>query len=144
MRRIATLFVFVLAALLLSSAANQETLEQLKARAQKASKGEQPRLFVEVARRALQEADDAFNAGDSDRAQAGVRDVVSYSESAAEAARASRKHVKRTEISLREIARRLDQMGHTVNFDDRPPIKAAVERLEQLRTELLAQMFEHK
>jgi hypothetical protein len=99
---------------------------------------------LDIAELQLKAADTAFSAGEAEKGQAAVTDVVSYAERAGEAARSSRKHIKNAEIHIRKIARRLDDIRRTLNFEDRPPVQAAVDRLEHVRTELLARMFEHK
>jgi hypothetical protein len=60
---------------------------------------------------------------------------------ATEAARKSGKHLKDTEILLRATARRLDDVGRTLNFDDRPYVQTAVKQVEKLRQQLLDHMF---
>jgi hypothetical protein len=144
MRKVTTAIVFMLAASLLLYAGKEETLEQLKARAAAAKPADQVGLFLQIAERQLKAADDAFNAGDAGQGHAAVTDVVSYAERAGEAARTSRKNIKNAEIHIRKIARRLDDIRRTLNFEDRAPLQAGVDRLEHVRTELLAQMFEHR
>jgi len=67
--------------------------------------------------------------------------VVHYAARATEAAQKSGKHLKDTEILLRATARRLDDVGRTLNFDDRPYVEAAVKQVEKLRQQLLDHMF---
>ncbi len=55
-----------------------------------------------------------------------------YAARATEAAQKSGKHLKDTEILLRATARRLDDVGRTLNFDDRPYVEAAVKQVEKL------------
>ena len=64
-----------------------------------------------------------------------------YAGRAAEAAQKSGKHLKDTEILLRETARRLDDVRKTLNFDDRPHVEAAVQQVEKFRQQLLDHMF---
>ena len=60
---------------------------------------------------------------------------------ASEAAQKTGKHLKNTEILLRETARRLDDVSKTLNFDDRIYVEAAVKQVEKSRQQLLEQMF---
>jgi hypothetical protein len=142
MRRASVLVVFALAASLLSLAG--DTLEQLKARAEAAHGGEQVKLCLEVANRELKLATDAFEAGDIEKGHATVEDIVTYAERAGDSARTSGKHLKKTEIEVRRIANRLDDIGRALSLDDRAPLQAAVKRLEHVRTQLLARMFGEK
>jgi len=134
-----------LAVLLLSAFAAarsaEEPLDALKARAENARPSEQAHLFATITRREVNEADRFYTEGDITNATQAVDDVVRYAARATEAARKSGKHLKDTEILLRETARRLSDVGKTLNFDDRPHVEAAVKQVEKLRQQLLDQMF---
>lgn len=138
-------FRIPLAILLLSTfavATNvEEPLDALKARAEGAREQNQPRLFATIARREVDEADRFYTAGDITNAKKAVDEVVRYAGRAAEAAQKSGKHVKDTEILLRQTARRLDDVRKTLNFEDRPDVEAAVKQVEKSRQKLLEQMF---
>ena len=142
MRKLA--LILVLLAPVLSFAGHEESLEQLKARAEAARPADQPGLFLNIADRQLQNANEAFTAGNTEQGQQAVAEVVSYAERAGEAARVSGKHLKHTEIHVRKIAQRLDDIRRTLNFEDRAPLQQASDRLEHVRAELLTRMFEHK
>jgi hypothetical protein len=135
-----SLAVFLLLALA-SAKSKEEPLEALKARAESARLHDQPRLFATIAHREVNEADRFYTAGDIANAKKAVDEVVRYATRATEAAQKSGKHLKKTEILLRETARRLDDFRETVNFEDRAYLKAAVEQVEKLRQQLLDQMF---
>ena len=83
-------------------------------------------------------------AGKVDEARSALKDVVTYSEKAHDAAIQSGKRVKNTEIDFRKMAVKLRDIKRTVNFDDQEPLQAAAERLESLRTDLLTHMFKGK
>jgi hypothetical protein len=136
-----SLTVFLLLALA-SAKSKEEPLEALKARAENARLHDQPRLFATIARREVNEADRFYTAGDIANAKKAVDEVVSYATRATEAAQKSGKHLKNTEILLRETARRLDDVRKTLNFDDRPYVTAAVNQVEKARQKLLDQMFD--
>jgi hypothetical protein len=121
--------------------AREETTDELKAKAEAAKLSEQAKLCVEIARRQLDAADKAYASGQMRDAQVAIKDVVSYSEKAGQAAQKSGKHLKPTEIELRKISRRLKDIKPTLNVDDRPPIQEAIDRLEHVRSELLMSMF---
>jgi hypothetical protein len=136
-----SLAVFLLLALA-SAKSNEEPLEALKARAESARPQDQARLFANIARREVNEADRFYTEGDIANAKKAVDDVVRYAVRAAEAAQKSGKHLKETEIQLRHTARRLDDVRETLNFDDRPYVKAAVDQVEKARQKLVDQMFD--
>jgi hypothetical protein len=132
--------VFLVASLL-ASAAKEETLEQLKARADSAKPDERPSLCIEVAERQLKAADENFTEGNLQTAHAAINDVVAYSEKASNAAIETGKKMKNTEIALRKMAEKLRDIKRTLNFDDQGPVQAAADHLESLRTDLLSHMF---
>ena len=119
----------------------QESLADLKARADAAKLSDQPHLYMDVADRQLETATQKFNTGDAEVALASVQDMVAYSHKAEDAALKSGKHLKQTEISLRRIVVKLRDLKRAVSFEDRPPIQSAIDDLEKLRTELLTRMF---
>ena len=118
-----------------------EPLDALKARAENARPQDQAHLFATIARRDVDEADRFYTEGDITNATKAVDDLVRYAARATEAALKSGKHLKDTEILLRATARRLNDVGRTLNFDDRPYVEAAVKQVEKLRQQLLDHMF---
>jgi hypothetical protein len=106
-----------------------------------AKPSDQDKLFAQVSRRAVEVANNYYTAGKVPEAQAAVQDVVSYAEKARTAAQSSGKNLKQTEIELREAARRLEQVRRSLALEDRPYVEAAVNRVEQVRKDLLDQMF---
>ena len=145
MRRIAATFILVLIAGALFAEKKQETIEELKARAEQAKPGgDQVKLFVEVAQRQLNAADKAYEAGDADKGKAALEDMVGYAERAGDAAISTGKRLKQTEIALRKISERLESIRRSLAVDDRPPLAAARDRLEKTRSNLLNRMFKGK
>ena len=71
----------------------------------------------------------------------GIQEVVAYSRKAADAATSSGKHVKETEIKLRKLAERMHDIGETLAFEDRQPVRQAVEQLQQIRSDLMVKMW---
>jgi polyhydroxyalkanoate synthesis regulator phasin len=141
MRRQTTIVSILLATSLLAFAYKTETLQELMARADSARVEDRPALCVEVAEHQLKSADELYTAGKPDEARTAVKDVVSYSEKAHDAAIESGKKVKNTEIAFRKMAAKLRDIKRSLNFDDQAPVQAAADRLESLRTELLSHMF---
>jgi hypothetical protein len=131
-----------LAASVNSWAKKEETLEQLKTRAESSSNlEERANLSVEIAERQLHNADQFYTQGSSEQARAAVEDIVAYSEKARDAATKSGKKLKPTEIAMRKMAHKLRDIKRTLNFEDQGPVQAAIDRLESIRTDLLAKMF---
>jgi len=141
MRWLLIAFVVTVLAACASAKTTEEPLEALKARAESSRPQDQGPLFAAIARREVNEADRFYTEGDVTRAKQAVDDAVGYASRATEAAQKSGKHLKNIEISLRETGRRLDEVGKTLNFEDRPYVEAAVKQVEKLRQKLLEHMF---
>ncbi len=140
MKTIAAIALIV-AATLATASDKKDTLEQLKARAETAAGKHEIELSVEIADRQLKATDEAYSAGDVDKAQAALNDVVEYGVRAAKEATNTGKRMKQTEIALRKISDRLDEIGKSVDVDSRPPVKEAIRKLEAARNDLLFRMF---
>lgn len=131
----------LLAASFAAFASKPETLQQLITRAEAARADERPGLYIEIAERQLQSADELYTTGKVDEARAAVSDVVTYSEKAHDTAIQSGKKLKSIEIAFRKMAARLRDIKRSLNFEDQAPVQAAADRLENLRTDLLSHMF---
>ncbi len=129
--------------LMLSSVllAGAEKPEQLKARADAAHGGEQAKLCLEYARIELENSNALFTDGQVDKAQAAIGEVVNYSSKGADAATASGKQLKETEIKLRKLAERMHDIGQSLAFEDRPLVKQAEDELQQIRSDLMVKMW---
>lgn len=131
--------------LLLSAAAfglaDQEDINSLKAEAQKK---DHPRLYAEVVRRQVEAASDLYDAGDVDKAQAVLTEIVSFTQKCLESAHDFKnpRKLKDTELTLSKAARRLEEIRRSLSFDDQPPVQNAVETIENARRELLGLMFQ--
>lgn len=121
--------------------ARDESLDELKARAQNAPPPDRPGLCLQIAERQLRQADKLYKDGDVESAHAAVDDIVAYSEKARDSATITKKHLKNVEIGVRKIAERLRDIKRTLSFEDQPAVEHAVQRLEEVRTSLLKQMF---
>ena len=128
----------------LTFAGRQETLQDLMARCESAKVEDRPGLCAEIAERQLKSADELYIAGKVDEARSALKDILTYSEKAHDAAIQTGKRVKNTEIEFRKMAARLRDIKRTVYFDDQEPLQTAADRLESLRTDLLAHMFKGK
>lgn len=118
-----------------------ETPAELKARADAAHGGDQVKLCLEYAHVQLEAANTLFDKGDADQGQANIREVVDYARKGAQAASTSGKHLKDTEIRLRKLAERMHDIGETLAFEDREPVRKAVDQLQQIRSDLMVRMW---
>src|SRR5882672_124938 len=124
-----------------TAAARDESIDELKARAQNALPQDRAGLCLQVAEQQLRNADKLYKNGDVGLAYAAVDDIVAYSEKARDSATETKKHLKNVEIAVRKIAERLRDIKRTLSFEDQPAVEHAVQRLEEVRTSLLKQMF---
>ncbi len=125
----------------LLSARAEPSVEELKARVANALIADRPALCIRISERQLAEADRLYVAGDSEKAQAALGDVVAYSELARDYAIQAHKHEKQSEITIRKMARKLADIKHTVSHEDQEQIQNTIDRLQQIRDDLLAAMF---
>lgn len=122
-------------------ARSQPTLEELKGRLSAASVGDKPHLCVQIAQKQLAEADKLYTAGEVEKAQAAVTDVVAFSEMARDYSIQSHRYQKQAEIAVRTMIRKLADIKHVVAHEDQPAIDNAISQLERVRDDLLSSMF---
>lgn len=119
----------------------ERSLEEQRAEAANAQPKDQPKLYVAIAQRELKTIDSLYAANDVEKAPAALQQLAADCETAAKSATTTHKNMKHVEISLRKIGSRLESIQRSVAFDDRPPIKAAIDRVEKARSSLLDAMF---
>ena len=142
MRRLAFYMLVVALALACSyGAAKDETVDELKARFESAHPEDRAELAIRIAQYQLRNADKFYSDGQSDPAHAAVDDIVTYSEKARDAVTQNKKHLKHVEIDVRKMAEKLRDIRRTLTFEDQPPVIQAIDRLEDIRTTLLKEMF---
>ena len=120
---------------------DEQTVEELKARVASAKAGDQPHLCVQIAEKQLSEADKFYAANEVEKGQAALTDVVAFSELARDYSIQSHKYQKQTEIAVRSMTRKLNDLLHTLGHDDQVPVRDAINRLQRVRDDLLAAMF---
>jgi predicted HTH domain antitoxin len=136
--------MFVFSAGLFCFAKQEETLPQLMARADAASSGQQADLCMEVAEREVKLAVAAYKENKIDEGRDSLQQIVKYADKGHSAAMQSGKRLKHTEIKLRQIALHLRDLKSDLDVDDQPLLQAAVDKLEDFRTEILKSMFGSK
>jgi hypothetical protein len=132
------MFLLAFAALAL---AGTQTADELKAKADAAHGADQAKLCLEYARLELENSNALFTDGNVDKAQAEIQEVVAYSRKGADAASASGRQLKETEIKLRKLAERMHDIAQTLAFEDREPVHKAVQAIEQIRSDLMVRMW---
>jgi hypothetical protein len=138
------LITLLVACFAATAIANKDvTIDELKARVTSTQVGDRPRLCLQIAERQLDATNKLFGAAESDQAKASLTDVVAFSELARDYAIQSRKHQKQTEIAVRGMTRKLNDLKHTVIHDDQPAVQDAIDRLQRVRDDLLLAMFPH-
>lgn len=121
--------------------ADEPTVDELKGRVANVAVADRPRVCVRISERQLDAADRFYLAGDNDKAQAALTDVIAFSELARDYAIQSRKHEKQAEIAIRKMVRKLADMKHTVSREEQEQVQRAIDRLQRVRDDLLAAMF---
>jgi hypothetical protein len=140
-RHVAALLMLMLAMGWTATAAGEATLEELKDRVANAAIADRPPLCIQISERQLESFSRFYAAGDNEKAHAALVDVTAFSELARDYAIQSHKHEKQIEIAIRKISRKLNGLKHTVMHEDQKQIQDAIDRLEQIRDDLLAAMF---
>src|SRR5437660_6394163 len=125
----------------LGAFAFQRNIEQMKAAAERASGGNQAKQYAELAKYLVDIADQQFTQGNNEQAHATMRDVANYAAKARDASIQSHGKMKDTEIILRETQRRIEAVKRTLAAEDRPAMDQIEKKSEQLRQDLLDEMF---
>lgn len=112
-------------------------VDRLKSKVERMKDHDRGKIYSEIARELTEQANREFTDGQPDKALASVKLVLEYAEKASAAAKIKNKKTKDTEINLRKTARRLEEVEKTLALEDRPPVKAAVEKVDEIRKELL-------
>ncbi|MGP0020393.1 MAG: hypothetical protein ACLPHP_17610 [Candidatus Sulfotelmatobacter sp.] len=136
-----TLFALMIGATGRATASSDLSVEELKARLASTSIGGRPHLCIEIAQKQLVETDKLYAAGEVEKGQAALTEVVAYSELARDYAIESHKYQKQTEIAARAMTRKLTDLLHSLGRDDQAPVEDAIRRLEKVRDDLLKAMF---
>jgi hypothetical protein len=144
MRIRVTVLMLLVSISLAAFARNEESLDQLIARAESAPQGERPALYIRIARQQADVADKLYQEGNAEAGNSAVAHVVTYSEKASDAAAATGKKMKDTEIALRKMAEKFRDVKRSLPFEDQAPVQQAIDRLEKMRTDLLGAMFGKK
>jgi polyhydroxyalkanoate synthesis regulator phasin len=133
--------IIILLALALFASAEQKTVDQLKAEAERASSDQKGRLYAEIADELVAVADKQFTDGESVKGHAIVQEILEYATKAHDLVIESRKKMKETEKSLRACHRHLENMKRTLAAEDRPKVEAVEKQVAKLTEDVLESMF---
>src|SRR6266567_5439861 len=139
-----TLAILIFSLLASTAPAETKTVDQLKAEAEKASDGQQAKLYAEVAERLVEVADQQFTNGNAINGHATVQEILQYATKAHDSAISTRKKMKETEIHLRNTQRLLESLKRTLAAEDRPALEEVEKKLAQFRQDILDTMFAPK
>ncbi len=117
------------------------TIDGLKAKLSSTSIGDRPKLCLQIAEKQMAETSKRYAANEDEQAQPALTDVVAYSELARDYAIQANKHQKQTEIAVREMTRKLNEILQSLGREEQAPVKEAISRLQRIRDDLLAAMF---
>ena len=98
-------------------------------------------MCLDAARKLAELSNQNFVDGHVEEAQANMRDAGKYAQKAAQESVRSHKRQKKTEIGLRHLTKRMQDIVHTLNFEDRPPVEQVIKSVEEARSKLLSEMF---
>jgi hypothetical protein len=143
LRRTAAAALLLLSFWATAIASKEASLEELKARLATASAGDRAHLCVEIAERQLTSANQFYADGDSEKGQSALNDVAAFSESARDNSIQSGKRLKQTEIAVRVMTRKLNDLKHRVTHDEQSSVQNTIDRLQRVRDDLLGAMFHH-
>jgi len=123
-----------------SAAAEVKNIGELKDRIAASGPNEQPYYCAEMVRNLVEVADKQYADGNYTGAQDSINEIEKYADLAREATPKTHK-LKQAEITLREAARRLEDIGKSLSIIDRPPIAKAVAHLHSVESDLLKRLF---
>jgi hypothetical protein len=141
--RLATMLAVLMLLPSVCALAGELSVDELKDRVANVGVPDRPPLCIQISERQLEGAGKLFTAGDSEKAEAALVDVVAFSGLARDYAIEAHKHEKQSEIAIRKMIRKLDGLKHLVAHEDEKPIEESIQHLEQIRDDLLTAMFPH-
>ena len=140
--RIQIIIPALLLVLMVSSAAQDRTIDQLKAEAERNETGQQAKLYAEIAERLVPIADKQFTDAESVKGHATVQEILQSAAKARDLAISLQNDRKEVEIRLRQTQRHLESVKRTLAAADRPPVTEVEKKIEQYRQDLLESKFE--
>jgi hypothetical protein len=118
-------------------------LADLEAKASVASPNEQPFIYAELVHSMTEVATAEFQAGDQEKGSASLKAAQSYASKIQMSLLRDAKKLKSAEILIRHTAFRLKELMTGASLDDRPTLEATIQQLNQVQSEMMAQVFRH-
>jgi hypothetical protein len=118
-------------------------LADLEAKAAVASPNEQPYIYAELVHSMTEMATAEFQAGDAAQASASLKAAQGYAGKIQMSLLRDAKKLKSAEILVRHTAFRLKELLTGASLDDRPTLEATIQQLNQVQSDMMAQIFRH-
>ncbi|PSH05190.1 MAG: hypothetical protein CXZ00_03275 [Acidobacteria bacterium] len=99
------------------------------------------RLSMQAAQQLLTEADSDFRASNMEAAHKQIDLVLHYVRRAVDCTLQTRKGEKSTDINLRELTRRMNQVSKTLDSEDQPHLSQSITEMEAQRDRVLHALF---
>src|ERR1043165_5137297 len=93
-------------------------IEELKAKAERKGDADRGRIYADIAHELVELANNQLTNGEPDKGPASIKDAVSFAEKATASATEKGHKIKDAEITLRETARRIEEVRRTLAVDD--------------------------
>ena len=124
---------------------SDDTPERMRARiATEHDPVQRARLEIRLADMVLDQILKLYADGDVEKGEVSLKEMLSLSEQAytdlfstKRDPRSKPAGFKESEILMRQFARKLDDLRHTLVFDDRPPVEKALARVREMHEDLL-------
>lgn len=116
-------------------------LADLEAKAAVASPNEQPYLYAELVHSMTEIATEQYQSGDNRLASQSLKSAQGYASKIQTGLLRDAKKVKNAEILIRHTAFRLHELLTGASVDDRPTVEATIQKLNQVQSELMMQVF---
>lgn len=127
--------------LAVSCAAQEDPSAELQRRADEAKGVQCTHLSMQAARQLLEEANHHFGEGVIQAARNSVDRAVYYARRSVDCTLQTRKGEKSTEIDIRALIRRMNDILRTLDSEDRPHMRNSIAVLEEQRDRVLRAMF---
>jgi hypothetical protein len=120
-----------------------EAIAQLEARASEAKPREQCFLYTELVHSMTMEAGKEISDGDTDKAQATLKQINHYAHLIHLNLARDTRRIKDAQVLMHRTTFRLGQYLHLVSGDDKQTVQDTLKQLDQVNDELLTQVFQH-
>jgi hypothetical protein len=121
--------------------ADQQTIDQLKAKVLLAQPKDQCFLYAEIVHQMTELSLRNYADGDQDKASALLKNIQEFTRKIHLSVPNENKRLKDAEMLLRHTAFRLNEMLHSTNFEDRPLVAETLSQVSQAQNEAMMQVF---